>query len=247
MDFRRLERTIERMQTAETPAGWTYLTSPLTAVAWTNAAYSTTAKTLIDLSTVFGVPVGVKAVAVRLEARDNGSAAATAFNCWVGLSPNNTSGSLAQCLWLAGVPNDFIRESDAVIPCDANGDIYYQINATGAGTMDVWIEIWGYTFGGGGSSGGLASFYNSSKINTVTGTYTVTSADQIVRANGTFTVNLPSATGSGALYILKNCGAGTITVDAAGAETIEGAATFTLYTGDGITVLDATAGNWEII
>lgn len=28
--------------------------------------------------------------------------------------------------------------------CDANGDIYYQLTASGSGTMDIYLEIWGY-------------------------------------------------------------------------------------------------------
>jgi len=39
--------------------------------------------------------------------------------------------------------DEYAREGN-IVPCDANGDIYYQINASGSGTMDVWIEIWGY-------------------------------------------------------------------------------------------------------
>ena len=31
-----------------------------------------------------------------------------------------------------------------VVPCDANGDVYYQIVASGTGTMDVHLQIWGY-------------------------------------------------------------------------------------------------------
>jgi len=30
------------------------------------------------------------------------------------------------------------------VPCNADGDIYYQISASGASTFDVWIQIWGY-------------------------------------------------------------------------------------------------------
>ena len=43
-----------------------FLTTPLTSTAWDEDSYSTTAKTLIDLSEVFGVPAGVKAVMVKI-------------------------------------------------------------------------------------------------------------------------------------------------------------------------------------
>jgi len=42
-----------------------------------------------------------------------------------------------------GLPNDYYAEQLAVVPCD-NGDIYYQVAASGSGTMDVTIQIWGY-------------------------------------------------------------------------------------------------------
>jgi hypothetical protein len=30
------------------------------------------------------------------------------------------------------------------VPCDANGDIYYQVLASGAGTFDIYLEVWGW-------------------------------------------------------------------------------------------------------
>ena len=118
---------------------WTYLTTPLTSTAWDGDAFSTTAKTLIDLSVVFGVPAGVKAVLVRVAIQDSGAAAA---DCYLVLAPNNTAGAgmATPCIPV----NDRYMRMSHVVPCDANGDIYYQIVASGAGTLDVWIQIWGY-------------------------------------------------------------------------------------------------------
>lgn len=39
---------------------------------------------------------------------------------------------------------DLWADVTAVCSCDANGDIYYRINASGAGTLDVYLRIWGY-------------------------------------------------------------------------------------------------------
>ena len=116
------------------------LRTPLTSVAWDGDAYSTTAKTLIDLSAVFGAPANVKAVLVRAFIRDIASAA---NDTWLMLSPNNVnvSGLVVRC---SGLVNDSWADACLVVPCDANGDTYYQISASGAGTMDIWIEIWGY-------------------------------------------------------------------------------------------------------
>ena len=118
-----------------------FLTEQLTSTSWDGDARSTTAKTLIDLSSVFEVPAGVKAVIVNAAVRDSGSAAAAdAFLC---LCPNNSSlaGPKISC---AGLPNDVWAYGSFTVPCNSNGDIYYQIVASGSGTMDVYLEIWGY-------------------------------------------------------------------------------------------------------
>lgn len=119
---------------------WTFLTTPLTSTSWDGDAFSTVAKTLIDLSTVFGVPAGVKAVLVTTAIRDSGSAAG---DCTFTLSPNDGSlnGPKIGC---SGLANDAFAYSTFIVPCDSNGDIYYQIVASGSGTMDVYLQIWGY-------------------------------------------------------------------------------------------------------
>ena len=116
------------------------LTTPLTSTSWDGDAYSTTGKTLIDLSAVFGAPAGIKAILANLAVRDSGSAG---NECWLILSPNNTpsSGPWFDC---SGLANDFFDRGTIIVPCDTNGDIYYQIQASGAGTMDVYLQIWGY-------------------------------------------------------------------------------------------------------
>lgn len=120
---------------------WNFLTTPLTSTAWDGDAYSTTAKTLIDLSAVFGVPAGVKAILVTLSIRDSGAAT---NDCYMILGPTNVAnfGHSVTCLPY----NDRYSRWSAVVPCDANGDIYYQINASGPGTMDVYLQIWGWLY-----------------------------------------------------------------------------------------------------
>ena len=125
----------------ENLTGWHFLTTPLTSTSWDGDSYSTTAKTLIDLSEVFGVPARAKGILVRLAARDSGSSAGY---CQLGLSPNSTAGSVAVQAYLQGVANDVYVSVNGVVPCDANGDVYYQIVASGTGTLDAIIEIWGY-------------------------------------------------------------------------------------------------------
>lgn len=120
--------------------GWTMLTAPLTSTAWDGDAYSTTAKTVIDLSVVFSVPAGVKAVLVLTNIRDSGS---TGTYSYLILSPNNTAGSGFITKADRAVDDAYSPDSH-IVPCDASGDIYYQIAASGAGMMDVIIQIWGY-------------------------------------------------------------------------------------------------------
>ncbi len=140
--IRSLEREVERLQRWERPIGRpVFLTTPKTSTSWDGDARSTTAKTKIDLSDVFGVPDGVKAILVRLTARDSGSSSGA---CQFALSPNNTADSVAAQAYLQGVANDVYVSENGVVPCDSGGDVYYQITASGTGTLDAFIEIWGW-------------------------------------------------------------------------------------------------------
>ena len=126
--------------TRDNLSGWHFLTTPLTSTSWDGDSFSTTAKkTKIDLSAVFGVPAGVKAVLVNIALRDSGSAA---NECFISLSPSSSvSGLTARC---SGIANDKFVNACLTVPCDTNGDICYQIVASGTGTLDAFIEIWGY-------------------------------------------------------------------------------------------------------
>jgi hypothetical protein len=141
-DLEILKREIERMKTQEKGI-FVPLTTLLTSASWSGNLYSTTAKTLIDLSIVFGVPAGVKAVLVRGVILDSGSAAAGVNTTWMCLGPTNASG-IGMHWRAASNPNNFYDDKQQIIPCDSNGDIYYQLNATGVNTMGVYLQIWGY-------------------------------------------------------------------------------------------------------
>lgn len=115
------------------------LTTPLTSTSWDGDARSTTAKTKIDLSAVFGAPAGIKAVLIGLAIRDSGSAT---NDCFFIVSPNDTDaiGLAMNCMTV----NDRYQRGVLICPCDANGDIYFQCAASGSGTLDVSLQIWGY-------------------------------------------------------------------------------------------------------
>lgn len=115
------------------------LATPLTSTAWDGDARSSSAGFVqLDLSAVFGVPAGVRAVLVRLRAND--SAAWGTGNLRVTLGPGD--GKFAVNLYTYG--GDVVSDLTAPCPCDANGDIWYSIVASGAGTMDVHMQIYGY-------------------------------------------------------------------------------------------------------
>lgn len=118
-----------------------FLTTPKTSTNWDGDARSTTAKTKIDLSEVFGIPAGVKAIIAKVSIRDSGSA--TSPGPAIILSPNDTSYS-GKTVQVGGRPNDYFERGDVIVPCNSDGDIYYQIDASGTETLDAWIEIWGY-------------------------------------------------------------------------------------------------------
>jgi hypothetical protein len=86
---------------------------------------------------------------------------------------------------------------------------------------------------------------NLATIRTVTQATAIVAGDQIIRANGTFAVTLPAATGSGRAYLIKNIGNGTVTVTRAGSDLIDGGATVALPPLDRCSVLDAAPGWWD--
>lgn len=138
----KLQEQINALRTIQ--MGWqpVFLQTPLTSTSWDGDSFSTTTKTKIDLSAVFGVPAGVKGVFVRLLAWDSGSAGSA--NAAIGLSPNDTGASIALNCWLAGNTNSKRTDVSGIVPCNSDGDIYYQAWASGAGTLTVYLQVWGY-------------------------------------------------------------------------------------------------------
>lgn len=121
--------------------GVTFLTTPLTSTNWDGDARSDESATKIDMSAVFtGYPTtAIKAVLVRIAARD--SAALGTTGLYFGVGPSATYYYAAQANPPGG---DVLSSNTAWVPCDANGDIYYKVNASGSGTCDCWLEVWGY-------------------------------------------------------------------------------------------------------
>lgn len=93
----------------------------------------------------------------------------------------------------------------------------------------------------------LLDQYSVLAITNKTATYNIEDTDEVVRCDGTFTVTLPAATGSGAVYIVKNIGTGTITLAAQSGETIDGDASVAIVPTDWYTVIDAAPAVWNVI
>lgn len=127
------------------------------------------------------------------------------------------------------------------------------LTATGVTTLNTVAYTWpsaqtnGYflqTNGSGTLSWAIAGFPTVTA--TKVATYTAAIGEFVV-ANGTFTVNLPAASGnSGKTIDVKNIGSGTITVDGNASETIDGATTFALTVQYQEVTVICDGSNWYV-
>ena len=127
-----LEREVERLQRWERPKNPVFLSTPLTSTAWDGDTKSTADRAIVDLSTVFSVPAGVKAVLISIQTQ------ADAVNDYIRFGPNSTYNYVLTCRTpVAGQ----ITHASGVVPCDANGDIYCYPSGT---IENVYVWVWGY-------------------------------------------------------------------------------------------------------
>lgn len=119
--------------------GLRLLSSVLTSTSWDGDSFSSTSKTLIDLSAVFGAPAGIFAALCQVSIRDSG---AGSTDCYLQLAADNDTytGTYFYCF----PANDRWVNYVYLVPCDANGDIYYSITASGSSTFDAYLQIVGY-------------------------------------------------------------------------------------------------------
>ncbi len=110
------------------------LAAPLTSTSWDGDAKATTDSASIDLSSVFGAPAGIKAVYVEMEIAD----ASVGTPC--SLAPTATYVGTPALTIYTYVANQY-SAATGIIPCDANGDIYFKCWSN---TDNVTIRIWGY-------------------------------------------------------------------------------------------------------
>jgi hypothetical protein len=131
---------LKSAKNSTTYTGYIYipLAANLTASAFDGDSFSDVSWTKIDTSAVFSAPAGIKAAMVRLIARD--SATWGTAGLYVDVGPDGSAGSFS----VRPAGGDVFAETVGVCPCDANGDFYYRINASGSNTLDLYIQIMGY-------------------------------------------------------------------------------------------------------
>jgi len=129
--IKRLEREVERLRVKEKQV-FVPLTTPLTSTSWDGDDKTTADRAIVDLSDVFGVPAGVKAVLLSIQTQ------AAAANNYIRFGPNSTYNYALTCRTAV---DGQIAHAFGIVPCDSNGDIYCYPSATIAG---VRVYIWGY-------------------------------------------------------------------------------------------------------
>jgi hypothetical protein len=114
------------------------LATPATSTSWDGDAKDTADNGIIDLSSVFGLPAGIKGVFAKLSAKNTST---TGKYSSLGADSSNPYA-------LVVTPRDTLdislNNGPAFVPCDSNGDIYYKTNAADGSENIVGIEIYGY-------------------------------------------------------------------------------------------------------
>ena len=116
----------------ESLAGWHFLAPPLTSTSWDGETKGLGDRATVDLSAVFGVPSGVKAVLMSIQTQ------ADTANNYIRFGPNSGNDFALTCRTQV---NSQIMHASGIVPCDANGDVYCYTSGTVEG---VWVWIWGY-------------------------------------------------------------------------------------------------------
>jgi len=120
------------LQKWERPKKPIFLTTPLTSTSWDGDTKSTADRAIVDLSAVFGVPAGIKAVLMSIQTQAN------AVNDYIRFGPNSTYNYALICRTTVASQ---IAHASGIVPCDSNGDIYCYPSGDIEG---VWVWIWGY-------------------------------------------------------------------------------------------------------
>jgi hypothetical protein len=119
------------------------LPEPLTNTAFDGDSFSAVAAhtKIENTSWSTAIPADAKAVAISIIARDSASAGAAGYHFKLFATSSATNPALT--CYLGGIPNDCYATIAGTIPC-TNGDLWYECNASGANTLDIWLRVTGY-------------------------------------------------------------------------------------------------------
>lgn len=151
---------------------------------------------------------------------------------------------------LVKVVNGVVQDpASLLVDADVAANAAIAVTKLAAGTNGYFLSTvlgvptW-VAFGGGGGAASSGAYVAKSAG------YIITTSDYAINCtSGTFTLTLPPAAtaGAGRMFVIKNSGAGVITVDGDGAETIDGAATYTISTQYAAITVMSTGSNWIIL
>lgn len=149
---------------------------------------------------------------------------------------NLGGGSMNRQIVVNGV-DPLLKYTDINLKAGANVTITYQSNDTTKKT-DITIASSG---GGGGSTRMIQSIAVSQTAGSTSGT------DYVYLCSGTLTVTMPTTVANTNLYTIKNIGAGIVTIDTTGGETIDGQLTQVMpiqFTS--VDLISNNSGDWAI-
>jgi len=86
------------------------------------------------------IPADAKGLILKVTCRDSGSGGSSPN---IKLYPSSTATIPSKTIYFQHAPNDDLIEESVFVPC-TEGDIWYRVDATGAGTMDIWLQVWAY-------------------------------------------------------------------------------------------------------
>ena len=133
--WKELLRRVERLEAVESGT-FVPLTTPATSTSWDGDLYDVDNDDVtIDLSAAFGIPAGVKAIFAEID-----GTCVTAGKLQ-GIGPNAT---YWYCLAERVQVSNLFNGQRGIVPCDANGDVYYHTDAVHGAEFSCHIRIWGY-------------------------------------------------------------------------------------------------------
>ena len=130
---------------AQPEIGWSpvFMTTPYTNTTFDGDSFSDVASNTKIENTSWSttIPSDAKALLITAMARDSDSAGTNGL--YVFLYGAAAAATPSMRLYLNGIPNNQNAAETAVVPC-TDGDIWYRVNASGAGTLDIWLVCFGY-------------------------------------------------------------------------------------------------------